>query len=99
MSEIKYNLGLSNEISSLTGSGSALNSTSSEISSDGVSTLDTAVKYIDQHGQIAELLNLYKKLILKDASDLSQTMETVSTTDLLLSNNLNLTIINNGGQK
>lgn len=99
MSEIKFNLGVSNEISSLTSSGAALNSDSSEISADSVSTLNTAVKYIDQHGQIAELLNLYKQLIIKDASDLSQTMETVSTTDLLLSNNLNLTIINNGGQK
>lgn len=99
MSEIKFNLGVSNEISSLTSSGVALNNDFSEISADSVSTLDTAVKYIDQHGQIAELLNLYKQLIIKDASDLSQTMETVSTTDLLLSNNLNLTIINNGGQK
>ena len=98
MSEIKYDLDLTKDIVTLANTGSSLNGSATSISSDEVSTLKAAVKYIEQHDQIKEIINLYKSLILKDASDLSQTLENVKTTDLLLANSLNLSS-NFGGKK
>ncbi|MEE1172657.1 MAG: hypothetical protein U0K87_09895 [Ruminococcus sp.] len=99
MSEIKYDMDLTRNITLLANTGGLLNQSATTISADGVSTLDAAVKYIEQHKQIKEIINLYKKLIIKDAADLSQTVENVKTTDLLLSNSLNLSVGNIGGQK
>ncbi len=99
MSEIKYDMDLTSDIVVLANTGSSMNVSATSISADEVSTLEAAVKYIEQHNQIKEIINLYKRLILKDASDLWQTLENVKTTDLLLSNSLNLSIGNIGGQK
>ena len=98
MSEIKYDMDLTKDIVTLANTGSSLNGFATSISADEVSTLEAAVKYIEQHKQIKEIINLYKSLILKDASDLSQTLENVKTTDLLLANSLNLSS-NFGGKK
>lgn len=89
MSEIKVNKeGLANQLSLLKTSGNDIDVSTSGVSSDGVDTLVTSMKYIQQHKQIAELLSLYKQLITKDADDIKEMQNAVSTMDRLIAGNI-----------
>lgn len=69
-------------------SGNDIDVSTSGVSSDGVDTLVTSMKYIQQHKQIAELLSLYKQLISKDADDIKEMQNAVSTMDRLIAGNI-----------
>lgn len=59
------------EVSNLRGAAECL-STDGNISSDGVSTLRTCMRYIRQQGEIAELMKKYRQLVEKDCQDISE---------------------------
>ncbi len=89
MSEIKVNKeGLAYQLEIMKTSGNDIDVSTSGVSSDGVDTLVTSMKYIQQHKQIAELLSLYKQLISKDADDIKEMQNAVSTMDRLIAGNI-----------
>ena len=89
MSEIKVNKeGLAYQLEIMKTSGNDIDVSTSGVSSDGVDTLVTSMKYIQQHKQIEELLSLYKQLISKDADDIKEMQNAVSTMDRLIAGNI-----------
>jgi len=86
MSEIKVNKELlAVQLSSLNAAGAAISTDVSAITSDGVDTLAVSLKYIAQHKQIADLMDLYKQLVAKDAGDIKEMQNAVSSLDLMMS--------------
>lgn len=73
------------QIGSLKDACSNIDTSGAEVSNDGVSTLDTSVKYIEQHKQISELLKIYKQLIEKDAEDIKEMQKAVTLLDVSIS--------------
>lgn len=69
MAEFKIYSGIKDEINSFESPGSSFTNNSA-VSTDGVSTLKTSVKYVNQHKKISKLLDLYRQLLEKDANDL-----------------------------
>lgn len=84
MAEFKIYGGIKDEINSFESPGGSF-SGSSAVSTDGVSTLKTSVKYVNQHKKIATLLNLYRQLLEKDASDLRAVVEETEQLDARIS--------------
>lgn len=86
MSEIKVNkMELVLQLDALNSAGESINIDVSSITSDGVETLNTSLKYIEQHKQIADLMDLYKQLIAKDAKDIKAMQNAVSQLDVIMS--------------
>ncbi len=81
MVEIKINDRFSDEVEALRQAGKMLNDDYVTLDDAGVDTLQTAVKYIEQHHQIKELLDQHKNLLLKDAEDFDQLVQTMKTAD------------------
>lgn len=95
MSEIKVNkIALDFQLNALSMSGVTIDTDVSGVTSDGVETLVTSLKYIEQHKQIAELMNLYKQLIIKDVADIRAAQNTISSFDSTVSGWLNNTTMN-----
>ena len=95
MSEIKVNkIELDLQLNALNLSGVTIDTDVSGVTSDGVETLVTSLKYIEQHKQIAELMNLYKQLVIKDAADIRAAQNTISSFDSMVSGWLNNTTMN-----
>ena len=63
--------------------------TSKEVPDEGVNTLVTSMKYIEQHKQIGEVCELYKKLIAKDAGDIRRMEHGIFELDKALSKMFN----------
>lgn len=88
MAEIKFNnFGLDRQLLALKTAANNIE-TNTQISDEGVNTLSASMKYIEQHKQIGELYELYKKLILKDVIDINHMQQEVSILDRHLSNQL-----------
>lgn len=66
--------------------------TDSEVSNEGVDTLQTAVKYVSQQEKIVEVLELYKQLIAKDAGDIREMQGAATALDLTISNSFNMNL-------
>lgn len=81
MAEFKLSQKFRDEISELKNAGDTMNSSAAEISSEGVDTLKTSMKYIEQHEEIIELMNLFRSLVIKDAGDLETMMAAVEDAD------------------
>ncbi len=85
MAEFKISDALTTEISNLNDSGNAINNGYSNVSSDGVNTLTTSMRIIEQHKKIKELLDVYKSLVSKDVSDLNAMVEEAKSMDEAIS--------------
>lgn len=95
MPEIKVNkVELALQLNALNLAGEAISVDVSSITSDGVDTLDTSLKYIEQHKQIADLMDLYKQLIAKDAGDIKSMQNAVSQLDIMMSQSFTNTFQN-----
>ena len=81
MAEIKVKEGLTTESAALRTSGNGVNDGYTAIDSGEVSTLKTSMEYISQHDAIKGLMELYKKLVLKDAADLDSFVEEMKKAD------------------
>lgn len=81
MAEFKLSPGFRNEIDAVRNSGQTVNSSASELPSDGVDTLKTSMRYIEQHSSILELMKLYGELLIKDAKDLDEMMMAIQNAD------------------
>lgn len=82
MSAIKVNLvNLETEINTFRDAGNNISTAKTNIDSSGVNTLDTCLKYIEQHKKIASLLNVCKSLINKDAEDIDKMKHSVTKLD------------------
>ncbi len=87
MKEIKLDkLGLEIQLQSLEAAGKNIETSNTEVPDEGVNTLVTSMKYIEQHKQIAELCELYKQLIAKDAADIRNMQQKVSILDSQIAN-------------
>lgn len=86
MSEIKVNkVELSLQLNALSLSGTLIDTDVSGVTSEGVETLTTSLKYIEQHKQIAELMDLYKQLVIKDAAEIKAAQNAFSSLDSTVS--------------
>ena len=89
MAEIKiFDLNLEVQILAFQAAGNKID-TSKEVPNEGVNTLSTSMKYIEQHKQIGELCELYKQLIAKDAADIRRMQYDISQLDKALANLFN----------
>ncbi len=89
MAEFKVNKALKNEISSARDANNLINDSYTNVSSDDVSTLNTATKFISQHNEIKVLLDLYKSLVDRDLNDLDKMVEEVNEMDTMISSTYN----------
>ena len=80
MTQFKINSGIRGEITSFKSPSDSFTENTS-VSTDGVSTLKTSVKYVQQHKDISKLLKLYRELLLKDAGDLEKMVVEVEMLD------------------
>lgn len=81
MTEFKLTKGFGDDIEDLRSAAEKVNSTASAISTDGIDTLKTSVRYTMQHTAIMELMTMYKELLIKDISDLNEMVATVKAAD------------------
>ncbi len=84
MSEFKVTSGLDTQISAFKTAGNDLNDAFSATDSAGVSTLSTAKAAIAEQLSIKKLLDLYARLVAKDADDLTAMAETARQADQAL---------------
>ncbi len=89
MAEFKVSDAITTEISDVNSSGTAINNTYADVSSDGVDTLKTSQKILAQHYSIKELLELYKALVQKDVSDLNAMVTEAQNMDASISSSHN----------
>lgn len=82
MTEFKLTKEFSDDIESLRSAAEKVNSSASVISTDGIGSLKTSVRYTEQHKAIMELMTMYEELLLKDASDLNEMVTTVEAADI-----------------
>ncbi|MEE0931030.1 MAG: DUF5344 family protein [Acutalibacteraceae bacterium] len=95
MSEIKVNkVELSLQLNALSLSGTLIDTDVSGVTSEGVETLTTSLKYIEQHKQIAELMDLYKQLVIKDAAEIKAAQNAFSSLDSTVSRSFENTLMN-----
>lgn len=95
MSEIKVNkVELALQLNALSLSGGLIDTDVSGVTSEGVETLSTSLKYIEQHKQIAELMDLYKQLVQKDAADIKAAQKAFSSLDSRVSRTFENTLMN-----
>lgn len=95
MSEIKVNkVELSLQLNALSLSGTLIDTDVSSVTSEGVETLTTSLKYIEQHKQIAELMDLYKQLVIKDAAEIKAAQNAFSSLDSTVSRSFENTLMN-----
>ena len=87
MAELKITKGLDGEISALKSVGSDLGSNTIRLSSDGLD-LETCRKTIQQQREIADLLNQYRSLVLKDTKDLQSVVNAVRAADNTIATNI-----------
>lgn len=85
MAEFKINNALRSEVADLKTSCNLINADYESISCDKVSSLKTAVRIINQHDKIKELLDLYKSLIMRDVKDLEDLIKEAEAMDESLS--------------
>lgn len=81
MAEFKIAKALSSEISTLKSAGEAINDGFSATDSADVKSLDAAMAFIKEQTQIKNMLELYAKLLVKDASDLEEMVKTAEAAD------------------
>lgn len=62
-------------------SGKNLSTAQAALDSAEVETLATCLGYIQQHAQIAALMNALKELVAKDATELKQLQQEIETMD------------------
>ena len=83
--EFKVNKEIIGEVQDVSNCGTKINEEYSEISSEGVNTLQTAISYIQQQKDIMEILELYKELVSKDTQDILDIIAEVEAMDCKLS--------------
>ena len=81
MTEFKIADALEDEITALQNAGNALRDVSNSISDNNVSTLKTAVRFAVEHQAIMDLVDLYRQLVDKEASDLREMKRTAEELD------------------
>ena len=89
MTELKMNpLMRFTVVSDFSNSGSVLNAAFSKTDSSEVSTLNTAVNYIQEQSQIKALMDLYASLIAKDVQELQDMISFIQESDSIISNQI-----------
>ena len=81
MAEFKVNPQITSEIQQIRSRGTDILIEVGALDSSGVSTLNTAVLFIEQHEKIKTLLRSYKALITKDTADLDAMVATAQKMD------------------
>ena len=89
MPEFKINSQIKTEIGQLLERGQKL-AAGTELSDEGVSTLDTAQSILMQHQQIGKLLEDYQALVSKDTAELDRMIETAQQMDAALGESMSL---------
>lgn len=86
MLEFKYSPEIVEQVSELKSACEAVNKGYSDIGSDGVETLTTATRYIEQAINIKSLFDLYRALISKDINDINSMIGQVVIMDETIAN-------------
>lgn len=81
MAEFKVNPSLKGEITSFNNAGNEINTDIVSVTTSGVSSLKTSVKFVEEHKSIKQLLNLYQKLITNEVKDLNAMMKSAQDLD------------------
>ncbi len=84
MVEVKFNPLLFGEIIQFGNDGKEINADVESVSAEGVSSLKTSVKFVEENNDIQQLLKLYQKLILKDVADLNEMMTSAEQLDKVI---------------